>query len=63
LGANDGTISVTSLIIGMAASEALSQTLLVTCVAGLISSASSMAAGSSALAFSLGALFPMFYLD
>ncbi|OAL81591.1 hypothetical protein AY606_02345 [Acinetobacter sp. SFB] len=45
LGANDGIISVTSLIIGMAASGASSQTLLITCVAGLISGASSMAAG------------------
>lgn len=45
LGANDGIISVTSLIIGMAASGASSQTLLVTCIAGLISGASSMAAG------------------
>ncbi|WP_425918564.1 VIT1/CCC1 transporter family protein [Acinetobacter sp. TSRC1-2] len=45
LGANDGIISVTSLIIGMAASGASSQTLLITCIAGLISGASSMAAG------------------
>lgn len=45
LGANDGIISVTSLIMGMAASGASSHTLLITCVAGLISGASSMAAG------------------
>ena len=45
LGANDGIISVTSLVAGMAASGASSQTLLVTCVAGLISGAASMAAG------------------
>ena len=45
LGANDGIISVTSLIMGMAASGASSQTLLITCIAGLISGATSMAAG------------------
>ncbi|WP_407307768.1 VIT family protein [Acinetobacter sp.] len=45
LGANDGIISVTSLIMGMAASGASTQTLLIACVAGLISGASSMAAG------------------
>lgn len=45
LGANDGIISVTSLVVGMAASGASSQTLLITCIAGLISGASSMAAG------------------
>lgn len=45
LGANDGIISVTSLIMGMAASGASSHTLLVTCIAGLISGATSMAAG------------------
>lgn len=45
LGANDGIISVTSLIIGMAASGASTNTLLITCVAGLISGATSMAAG------------------
>ena len=38
LGANDGIISVTSLVVGMAASGA-SQTLLIACVAGLISGA------------------------
>ena len=45
LGANDGIISVTSLFVGMAASGASSQTLLITCIAGLISGAASMAAG------------------
>ncbi|MBJ8470257.1 MULTISPECIES: VIT1/CCC1 transporter family protein [Acinetobacter] len=45
LGANDGIISVTSLIIGMAASGATAHTLLITCIAGLISGATSMAAG------------------
>lgn len=45
LGANDGIISVTSLVVGMAASGASSQTLLIACVAGLISGAASMAAG------------------
>ena len=45
LGANDGIISVTSLVVGMAASGASSQTLLIACIAGLISGAASMAAG------------------
>lgn len=45
LGANDGIISVTSLVVGIAASGASTHTLLVTCVAGLISGAASMAAG------------------
>ncbi len=45
LGANDGIISVTSLVVGMAASGASSRTLLITCIAGLISGAASMAAG------------------
>ena len=45
LGANDGIISVTSLVLGMAASGASTQTLFITCVAGLISGAVSMAAG------------------
>ena len=45
LGANDGIISVTSLVVGMAASGASAQTLLISCVAGLISGAASMAAG------------------
>jgi len=45
LGANDGIISVTSLVMGIAASGASSHTLLITCIAGLISGATSMAAG------------------
>lgn len=45
LGANDGIISVTSLVVGMAASGAASGALLVTCVAGVIAGAVSMAAG------------------
>ena len=45
LGANDGIISVTSLVLGMAASGANNHTLLITCIAGLISGAVSMAAG------------------
>ncbi len=34
LGANDGIISVTSLIMGMAASGASAHTLLIACIAG-----------------------------
>ena len=45
LGANDGIISVTSLVMGMAASGASTHTLLITCIAGLILGATSMAAG------------------
>lgn len=45
LGANDGIISVTSLVLGMAASGASTQTLFISCVAGLIAGAISMAAG------------------
>lgn len=45
LGANDGIISVTSLVIGMAASGSSTHTLLISCIAGLISGAASMAAG------------------
>ena len=45
LGANDGIISVTILVMGMAASRASTHTLLITCIAGLISGATSMAAG------------------
>lgn len=45
LGANDGIISVTSLVVGIAASGASSQTILTTCIAGLIAGAASMAAG------------------
>jgi VIT1/CCC1 family predicted Fe2+/Mn2+ transporter len=45
LGANDGIISVTSLVIGVVASGAGQQTIFITCLAGLISGAISMAAG------------------
>ena len=45
LGANDGIISVTSLVVGVAASGDSSPVILVSCVAGLISGAASMAAG------------------
>ena len=45
LGANDGIISVTSLVMGMAASGASHHTLFISCLAGLISGAASMAAG------------------
>lgn len=45
LGANDGTISVASLMAGVAASGASPENLLLTGVAGLVSGAMSMAAG------------------
>ncbi|KAA8732424.1 VIT family protein [Acinetobacter qingfengensis] len=45
LGANDGIISVTSLVAGIAASGADQEVLLVACLAGWISGAVSMAAG------------------
>ena len=45
LGANDGIISVTSLVVGIAASGASLHTLWISGVAGLISGAVSMAAG------------------
>jgi VIT1/CCC1 family predicted Fe2+/Mn2+ transporter len=45
LGANDGIISVASLLVGVAASGATDQTLLSTGVAGLVAGALSMAAG------------------
>jgi vacuolar iron transporter family protein len=45
LGANDGVVSVASLIVGVAAGGASNQTLLLTGVAGLIAGAMSMAAG------------------
>lgn len=45
LGANDGIISISSLVIGVAAASADAQTLLITGVAGLIAGAMSMAAG------------------
>lgn len=45
LGANDGTISVASLVVGVAASGAPKDSLLLTGVAGLVAGAMSMAAG------------------
>jgi vacuolar iron transporter family protein len=45
LGANDGTISVASLVVGVAASGAPQSTILLTGVAGLVAGAMSMAAG------------------
>jgi vacuolar iron transporter family protein len=45
LGANDGTISVASLVIGVAAAGAAQDSVLLTGVAGLVAGAMSMAAG------------------
>jgi len=45
LGANDGTISVASLVVGVAAAGAPQGTILLTGVAGLVAGAMSMAAG------------------
>ena len=45
LGANDGTISVASLVIGVAAAGATQGSILLTGVAGLVAGAMSMAAG------------------
>lgn len=45
LGANDGTISVASLVVGVAASGVDARTVLVTGIAGLVAGAMSMAAG------------------
>lgn len=45
LGANDGIISVSSLVIGIAAASATSNQILITGIAGLVSGALSMAAG------------------
>lgn len=45
LGANDGTISVASLVVGIAASGASQGSILLTGVAGLVAGAMSMAAG------------------
>lgn len=45
LGANDGIVSTASLVIGVAASGAAHETILITGVAGLVSGAMSMAAG------------------
>lgn len=45
LGANDGTISVASLVVGVAAAGATQSSILLTGVAGLVAGAMSMAAG------------------
>lgn len=45
LGANDGLVSVSGLVVGVAASGAAPSTILVTGVAGLVAGAMSMAAG------------------
>jgi VIT1/CCC1 family predicted Fe2+/Mn2+ transporter len=45
LGANDGTISVASLVVGVAVSGATQSSILLTGVAGLVAGAMSMAAG------------------
>ena len=45
LGANDGTISVSSLVVGIAASGANHQTLLLSALAAIVAGAKSMAAG------------------
>ncbi len=45
LGANDGIISTTSLVIGIAAAQTNRQTILLTALAGLVAGACSMAAG------------------
>ena len=45
LGANDGIVSTASLLVGVAAANAQTSTLLVTGIAGLVAGAMSMAAG------------------
>ena len=45
LGANDGIISTASLVVGIAATHATHETILLTGIAGLVSGAMSMAAG------------------
>lgn len=45
LGANDGIVSTASLVVGVAAAQAGTQSILVTGVAGLVAGAMSMAAG------------------
>lgn len=45
LGANDGIVSTASLVVGVAAAGAASETILMTGVAGLVAGAMSMAAG------------------
>src|SRR5690606_21800653 len=45
LGANDGIVSVAGIVVGVAASGASSETILMTGVAGVVAGAMSMAAG------------------
>ena len=45
LGANDGIVSIASLVVGVAASDASHKNVLVAGVAGLVAGAMSMAAG------------------
>ena len=45
LGANDGIVSTASLVVGVAAAQASTQTIVMTGVAGLVAGAMSMAAG------------------
>src|SRR5687768_14661255 len=45
LGANDGTVSTASLVVGVAAAHASSHDVLITGIAGLVAGAMSMAAG------------------
>ena len=49
LGANDGIVSTASLVMGVAASGASKEAILVAGVAGLVAGAMSMAAGIGAL--------------
>ena len=55
MGANDGIVSTASLIVGVAASDASRDALLVAGVAGLVAGAMSMAAGSGSGATSASA--------
>ena len=72
LGANDWTISVASLFVGVAVSGAPQSSVLLTGVAGLVASAMSMAPGeyesvqsqadtelASAISFAVGAIVPI----
>ena len=47
LGANDGLLSISSLMLGVAAAQATSGTIVVTGLAGLVAGALSMGAGES----------------
>ena len=49
LGANDGILSTSSLVLGVAAAHATHRNVLVAGVAGLVAGAMSMAAGSTCL--------------